>query len=248
MTAVSDTGQPRAYLSWVLAANAGFVDAAGYVALVRLFTAHQSGNTAGLGVALGAGDWTDAWRRGVSILAFVVGVGVGTALVEINNRRRPRRSAAALAAVQMLVLGLALAVGEDVSVHGRLDPAQTGAYVAAAAALAGAMGLQTVGLRRIGGRSVRTTFVTGLLTNAAENFVVGLGTRREGGRRRLLSASALLGSVWVFYLAGGVAGGVAQAAWSFAALGVPLAVTAGVAALDLKAPYLPDLPAPGRQR
>lgn len=233
----------------MLALNAGFVDAAGYVALVRLFTAHQSGNSVGLGVALGAGDWTEAWRRTTAIGAFFVGVALGTALVEIHNRRRPARSAASLAIAQIVALGLALGVGEQAAIGGRLVPAQTASYAVAAAALAGSMGLQTVSLRRVAGRTVRTTFVTGMITNIAETLVIACTRERREKARRSRRARfgypAVLSSVWIVYLGGGVAGATAERAWSFAALSVPLAITAAVAAWDLHVPYQPDMPAPG---
>ena len=233
------------WLGGALAVNAGYVDAAGYVALVRLFTAHQSGNTAGLGAALGSGTWPDIWRRGVAILAFTLGVAVGTAMVEINNRSRPNRSAAILASAELLLLGVALAVGEAESVGGVLHASHPLPYAIAAVALAGAMGLQTVSLRRIGGRNVRTTFVTGIVTNIAESLVVAWSRRRGPERTEMLAFSRLLSSIWIVYLAGAVAGAVAERTWSFAALGVAMALTAAIALRDVRSPYQPDLPAQG---
>lgn len=231
-------------LARILAATAGYVDAAGYVALVHLFTAHQSGNTAGLGAALASGSWTDTWRRITAIGAFTLGVGLGTAMVEVNNRHRPNRSAAILAAAELGLLALALGLGQAASTHGVLRPADGPSYAVVAAALAGAMGLQTVSLRRVGGRTVRTTFVTGVITNLTESFVVAWADRDRRRRRRTWSFSTLLGSVWVMYLAGAVAGAGLERAWSFAALSLPMAATAIVAVWDLRAPYRPDLPAP----
>jgi uncharacterized membrane protein YoaK (UPF0700 family) len=230
-------------LGRTLAANAGYVDAAGYVGLVRLFTAHQSGNTVGLGAALGTGSWPDVWRRGVALLAFTFGVAVGTALVEINNRNRPNRSAAVLAAAELVLLGVALAVGEAESMGGVLRPGQQGPYIVAAMALAGAMGVQTVSLRRIGNRNIRTTFITGVMVNVAENFVAAWYQPTDGRRRKMLDFSGMLTSIWVMYLAGAVAGAALEIRWSFAALGVAMAVTAFIAVYDIRSPYRPDLPA-----
>lgn len=233
------------WLARALAANAGFVDGAGYVALVRLFTAHQSGNSVGLGVAIGAGNWTDIWRRGSAIGAFAVGVAVGTALVEMERHRSGRRSAALLAGLELILLAVALAVGQATSAGHVLPASHTGPYAVLAISLAAAMGVQTVSLRRVGGRTVRTTFVTGVVTNVAESLVIAWNRPRGQRRREMLSFSKLLSSIWLMYLAGGVAGAAAERSWSFAAFAVPMAVTAAIAMYDMRAPYQPDLPAQG---
>ncbi|MGH9082479.1 MAG: YoaK family protein [Acidimicrobiales bacterium] len=231
-------------LARLLAATAGYVDGVGYVALLRLFTAHQSGNSAGLGVALSGGDWTTAWRRGTAIGAYVMGVALGTYLVERCRRSRPRWSGTVVAIAELAALGVALGVGQAAAVGGTITSANSGPYAAAAAALAGGMGLQSVILRRVHRRTVRTTFVTGILTNMAETFVVALSTRRSH-RRRLLRFSGLLGSIWLTYLAGAVAGGAAEREWSFAALVVPIAAIVVVAAWLRWSGYEPSLPSRG---
>lgn len=230
------------YVARVLATVGGYVDAVGYLALFRLFTAHQSGNSVGFGVAIGSGDWTTAWRRGTAIGAYVVGVLIGTLMVEVGQRWRIRSTGMAVAAAEVAALCAALGVGESAARAGVLAPADTGAYAAAAACLAGAMGLQTVVLRRVGRRTIRTTFVTGVLANLAETFVGAWFRPGREHRRRLLSLSALLGSVWVLYLGGAVAGAVAERAWSFAALAVPTAVVIAVALWQQRAGFQPDLP------
>ncbi|MGH8989189.1 MAG: YoaK family protein [Acidimicrobiales bacterium] len=226
----------------VLAAVGGYVDGVGYVALFRLFTAHQSGNSAGLGVALGAGDWTDAWRRGIAIAAYVVGVALGTLLVELGRLRGLRSTGSLVGAVQIAILCSALGLGEVAARSGKIAPADTTSYALTAACLAGAMGLQTVTLRRVGRSTVRTTFVTGVLTDMAESLVASWFRRDRAGRQRLRSSSWLLGSVWVLYLGGAVLGGVAERAWSFAALAVPIVVVAIVAGWQFREGYQPSIP------
>ena len=71
-------------LAWV----AGYVDAVGYILLFGLFTAHMSGNTVRLGVDLGRGDASEALARAVPIGVFVIGVALGTLLVELAARDR----------------------------------------------------------------------------------------------------------------------------------------------------------------
>lgn len=233
------------WLARVLACVGGYVDAVGYVALFRLFTAHQSGNSAGLGVALGSGDWTSAWRRGLAIGAYILGVAAGTALVEIGRRANLRSTGTAVAAAQVAVLAAAVGIGVAASGSARIPPADTAPYVAIASCLAGAMGFQAVTLRRVGSRTVRTTFVTGVLTNFAETAVVAW-IRPKGGRGASIgSFSALLGSIWVLYLGGAVAGAVAQLDWAFYSLLVPIAVVIAVGLWELSMGFQPSLPVKG---
>lgn len=229
---------PTAKLALVLSATAGYVDAVGYIALAHLFTAHQSGNTAGLGVALSGGDWTEAWHRFTAIGAFVVGVAAGTMIVELERRGRFRFAALVLAATEIAALGGAFATGQIVG------PGSVAPYAAVGAAMAGAMGVQTVALRRVGRRSIRTTFVTGVLTVFAETAVAACFSNLREYRSTNVAASRLQAAVWAVYLAGGVTGGLADRSWSFAALAVPIAVVAAVAVRDFRYPYTPQMPSP----
>ena len=236
---------PTEIVARVLAAVGGYVDAVGYVALFQLFTAHQSGNSAGLGAALGTSDWTEAWRRGLAIGAYVAGIALGTLIVEVGRLRGLRSTGAVVAAAELATLGAALGVGEASARAGLLVPAHTAVYAIAAACLAGGMGLQTVALRRVGRRTVRTTFVTGVLTTMAESLVVAWFQADRRRRQRLLSVSRLLGSIWVLYLGGAVAGALAERSWSFAALVLPIAAVGTVAVWQFRSGYQPSLPERG---
>lgn len=232
-------------LAWVLGAKAGFVDAVGYIALYHLFTAHQSGNSDALGAALSGGQWHLAWPRVTAIAGFVIGIGLGTVLVEQCRRHRPRWAGGVVALTELLALAAALAIGIATGRAGHLAPVHPYPYAGAAAALAGAMGLQTVMLRQVGKHSVHTTFVTGLLTNMAESFVVAWHTPTGPRRRRLLRFARFTASVWVVYVLGAIAGGGAVRAWSFDALGLPMAVIAVLGVWELRSGYVPSLPARG---
>lgn len=226
----------------MLAASAGWVDAAGYVALFHLFTAHQSGNTSGFAVAITGGDWEMAWRRGISIGAYLFGIGLGALLVEQWRRRWPRWSGTVVASAELAALGAALAVGELATHGGVLAPTDTAPYAIAVATLAGAMGLQGVNLRQVRNRTVRTTFVTGMLINMMETFVAGWHTGDPDQRRSLLGISGLLGSVSVAFLAGAVAGAAVERVWGFGALGVPIACVAAIAVWEVRIGFVPSLP------
>lgn len=233
------------HLALVLAATGGFVDAVGYIALYHLFTAHQSGNSDALGVALSGGEWNLAWPRATAIAAYVIGIGLGTLLVEQCRRHRPEWAGGTVALTETVALGGALAIGATATYTSHLSSTDPFPYAGAAALLACAMGLQTVSLRQVGRRTVRTTFVTGLLTNMTESFMVAMHTPRGPDRRQLLRFAGFAASVWLAYLTGAVAGGGAERVWSFDALSVPIAVIAVLAVWDFRHGYIPTLPAQG---
>lgn len=249
-SAAAVPGSARAAL--VLAAVAGFVDVAGYLLLDRLFVAHMSGNSARLGVALGGAalggaDLTLAATVAFAVVVFVVGIGAGTALGEVLLRRGRRRVAAVLVGVEIVLLAILLA-GEQVA--GEVSRGSAVFYALAAPAVL-AMGVQTAALRRVGGRSVHTTYVSGVLTGMITDLVGYAFRRADRGAdppsdedRKTLRNVAMLAGVWLCYAVGGVAGSVTQRAWRGWAILVPIGALVAVAVVAH--PETTTAPARGR--
>jgi uncharacterized membrane protein YoaK (UPF0700 family) len=236
-----------------LAAVAGFIDAVGFITLRGLFVAHMSGNSVKLGVFAGHGRFAAAAPAGAAIVLFVAGVACGTVLAEVASRRRIRSVAAFVLTVQaalvaaFMIYGSTLLVGDHV-----VDRSPTGFYVLAALAVV-SMGIQTSAMRQLAGRTVSTTYVTGVLTSLtqeATNYAFWLRDRGErdqrtsflssvlhlGSRRDSRNRVLLLGSVWLAYAVGGVAGSLADRRLDLWALLVPLAILGAVIAVDLVRP------------
>jgi uncharacterized membrane protein YoaK (UPF0700 family) len=237
----------------VLAGVAGFVDAVGFITLRGLFVAHMSGNSVKFGVALGRGALSAAAPAGIAVLLFVAGVALGTIAAELAARRGQRSAAAVVLAIQTALIAAFMAYGSTL-LHGRRVPGHSlgGFYVLAAIAVA-SMGMQTSALRQLGGRSISTTYVTGVLTSLtqeATNYafwlhdgghrdarrsflvrVLELGSRDESRRRMLL-----LGAVWTAYAAGAVLGSYLDGRIALWALLAPLGVLVLVVVRDLVRP------------
>lgn len=232
-------------LAVVLAWVAGFVDGAGYLMLQKVFVAHQSGNTVGAFVGVAQHDWATALRRGVPIALFVVGVAVAAAVLEVGGRCRLPHLTSVTLVVEAALLAAAMAAGATVFKQAVGKSGPIGAYLPLLAMLVIAMGLQTATFRKIGRRTVRTTYVTGMLTHFAEDatryFFIRHDARsdpklREGlaDRRRRL---AIIGGIWCSYAIGGVVGGVAEIGWTTYALAVPVGVLALIVAIDQRWPW-----------
>jgi uncharacterized membrane protein YoaK (UPF0700 family) len=246
----------KAWLAMLLAWVAGSVDSIGFLALVHLFTAHMSGNTVGMGAYLGDGQWREALRRGSPIPFFVCGVVFGAAVAKIAARRGFRPFFAPVLALETALLLAYLAWSGGVLRGGAIHAAPGGLNVLMVALPAIAMGLQSATLRRVGVLTVRTTFITGVLTEFGEQIAESaLWVARQWRRRRRRRAmrvarrrlsfvrAALLGALWCAYALGAVAGGFGVAVWGMRALWMPIAVLVAVVLADLVSPIEPLPPA-----
>ena len=215
-------------VAMVLAVVAGFVDAVGFVHVVAVFSANQSGNVAFLGLSIGGASPAPGWGPPVSIAAFVVGAAVGR---WSTLRVGPRRGAATLLGLELVLL-TALAVvlvasGDD-------EPfTTTAARVAALAATALAMGLQTDVIRTVAGVAVSTTYLSGAIARIGETIGTPPGSRERGSERRLLG---VLSGVLIAYL-GGAALGASPLGDGPTGYLVPAALVAGLFAVAWARPW-----------
>jgi uncharacterized membrane protein YoaK (UPF0700 family) len=138
----------------------------------------MSGNSVRLGVELGSGDLTAAIRYALVIPVFVVGVALGVVLVELGRRRGFRTPAAAALALEGGLLLVFMVAGSALR-HGSMAASTAAGYDLLITLPVLAMGIQTAALRRVAGRTVRTTYITGMLTHFAEDGVRYLLDRRR---------------------------------------------------------------------
>lgn len=208
----------KALVALVLAWTAGVVDAVGYILLAGVFTAHLSGDSAAMAVHAGSHNWIEFLARGVPIPVFVIAVFVGGVLLETAARVGVRRRLGLLIAVELaLLLAFFLAA---LAQPGALIRSWRPLYFVLISVLAAAMGLQTSALQRVGGRTIRTTYVTGMLTNFANEMVTwtlrswrlpASGSAREA--RLALRRAAFLIELWMAFAAGALLGGFGEPLW-----------------------------------
>lgn len=209
----------------LLSGVAGAVDGLGYL-LLRVFTAHITGNTVHLGAALGRLDLGAAARPAFAIAAFVAGVAAGAVTRDACDRRGvPARPAVFTLCGALLVAFLA--AGASLAA----EAAEGARFYALAAPAALAMGCQNAVMPKVGGRRVRT-YITGTMTEFAEALVAG-ARQRAGARAASLGRAADLFAVWWTYLAGAALTGAAGARWGAAAALLPLAGIGVALAVEL---------------
>jgi uncharacterized membrane protein YoaK (UPF0700 family) len=243
-------------LAWVLAAIAGFIDAVGYRTLRHLFTAHMSGNSARLGVFLGEANLASAVPMIAAVLLFVFGIAAGTALAETASRRGARAAMPWLLGAQVLLLAAFMGYGASVIGADGQVPGHSGRgfYLLAALAIV-SIGFQVCALQHVGGQRARTTYVSGMLTRFAQEWVNWLfwmhdGTHRprnsylgqvlgSGTRSESVTRLLLFGGIWCFYLAGAIAGSFLDGRWRLWSLACPIVLLVAIIAFDQWRPFRP---------
>src|SRR5579884_3747608 len=199
-----------------LAAVAGFLDVVGYLTLAKLFTAHMTGNTSKLGVSLGHGTLGAALPLAVAPPLFAAGIAAGTLLVDARRRSSPL-------VLQAMLVATFMAIGVSARRHGETFASPYPYYVLEACATV-ALGLQTAALTDIGGTTIRTSYVSGVLTNLTQGAV------RRLRRRDTDKPLALLSTILLAYLSGATAAAFTLHELGLWCLGFPLAVLLALAA------------------
>jgi uncharacterized membrane protein YoaK (UPF0700 family) len=225
---------------------AGFVDIAGLITVYDVFTAHMTGTTVRLGEHLLQRDWRQAAITGVVVAAFVLGSVIGRVIIEIGSRSRIRSIGSITLAIEVALLAGVIAMGMHAV---GFRPQSLIAVCSLLALLAGAMGLQTATVTRIGALTVHTTFVTGMLNKLAQllsHFLFRsydlrrIGSSAETGlreqRHNISRQARFLFFIWLFYLAGAFSGTWFTERFRFASLIVPCCILVVVIAVDQARP------------
>ncbi len=234
-------------LAVLLAGVAGAVNAAGFFVL-GAHTSHMTGNVAQVGEALSTGRWDIARLAAAWICAFVLGAATAAALMEWVKHRPRGRHVPALALEALILVSVTAFVV--------LHPDEARHHAALVGAMAFAMGMQNALVTRISGAVIRTTHLTGVLTDLGIDAVQAAQWlrhrwRTQGGRG-LFSALrqarsfealwlhlALLGS----FAVGATLGPLLLLWWGPGALAIPAISLTALIFLDLRPSRPPRAPA-----
>lgn len=143
-------------LAWSLAAVAGAVNAAGFFVAGR-YTSHMTGTFSLLANALALGDLGDALVAVAVIASFVAGAALSTILINHAERRLPNGAYA----FSLLAEAALLFVGGAVEA---LAPEEMRPSLLILG-LSFTMGLQNAIVTRVSNARIRTTHVTGMVTD-----------------------------------------------------------------------------------
>ncbi len=215
----------------LLTFSSAVVDMVGFLGIFRLFSAHVTGTTEHLGQSIVLGKVEEAIAACIIVLTFFLGSVLGRAIVEAGARRRFRSIASITLTLEAAMLAVVAAVRITSGPPGA-HPVPPGTYIFLAL-LAGAMGVQTATLTRVGPLTVHTTFVTGMINKLAQlvsrilfrayDFLRGRATVQKRAEQSAESKQALfIFSIWLCYALGAFAGTASYLKWGIQALFVAI--------------------------
>ncbi len=185
---------------------------------------------------------------------FVLGVAAGATLSEALARRGLRRIFTVAVTLEAALLLVFLLCGGSALRDGALPEEPAWRFYLLVALPTLAMGVQNASLRRVGGVTVRTTYISGMLTNFAEQTVQYLFWLRDHWAEHRGRPAALLRlsleqppfghlslqlSIWLAFVLGAILGVAATLRWGLLSLAVPIACLGIVAVCDMLRPIHP---------
>jgi uncharacterized membrane protein YoaK (UPF0700 family) len=148
---LSNISQTDTWLSLGLAFVGGYGDAASFV-LAKTFTGHVTGNLVLTAIAVAAHDWRAALGHLSAIVTFLMGIFISVLIT------RPLKEWL-LPTIMGIEVILIVAASLSLSSHMAHGVEIFVIFVSLA------LGLQNGGFRRVGGISVHTTYLTGMITS-----------------------------------------------------------------------------------
>jgi uncharacterized membrane protein YoaK (UPF0700 family) len=224
-------GTPRGDLlaAGVLSAVAGYADAAGFLGLFGLFTAHITGDLVAAGTTFAGGVHDGLSLRLAAIVVFMISV-AAAAVVARAVRARGHCPLAALFALMTIALAVFCATG--VTLQSRLRGPDEWAVVLTGTVGVFGMGVQNALARDVLSTLGPTTLMTGSLTQLTMDLVdlllpdEGRSRGPEAARHRVEARRRLTKSATsvLAFLLGTVLGGIATAMFGFWSIAFPTAV------------------------
>ncbi len=210
--------------SVLLSAVAGYVDAAGFTALIGLFPAHLTGEMVGDAIALSSGHAREHLARLWTLPVFVVAVAVATLVARLRRRQGQRAITALLA---LVTTALALFSFSD-TFSGMMHEGVHVSFLLSGGCAVAAMGFQNTLMRESLRASCPTTVMTGNLTQVVIEIVDHLFASVFGGnpplrkpRSGLWPAAAALFA----FVSCAVLGGALTRSLGTSSVALPTAVT-----------------------
>lgn len=230
LLAIERTAEGNAHLGWMLAFVAGATNAGGFVA-VRQYTSHMTGMVSAAADGLVLGQPQALVTAVGALLSFTAGAACTALLVNFGRHRQAQSIFALpllLEAACLIVFGL----------MGAWLAGQRAFFIpAAVSVLCFTMGLQNALITKVSRAEIRTTHVTGIVTDLG--IEIGRALYGMGGTPVPINTAKLrlLGGLLLAFSVGGVTG-----AWAFKAIGYSATLPlAGLLAFLGAVPALDDL-------
>ena len=213
------TGQKRSFrhnlrLAVLLCLNAGFINAAGFIAF-QVLTTNVTGHAALLAVDVASAEWRSARMVALWLLLFLAGAFFSGLF--ISRVGRDRRFAYTLPMVLIIAIVLFVAVFG----HGYDNSLVQKEYFAGS--LLFAMGMQNALVSMVSGSVVRTTHLTGMFTDLGidmSSVLFSNSQQQEFLKRKIILRLTIISC----FLLGGIIGGLLFRDHGFTAFYIPVGI------------------------
>jgi uncharacterized membrane protein YoaK (UPF0700 family) len=220
LTGAQRSAQADRHLGFVLAFVAGATNAGGFLA-VQQYTSHMTGIVSSMADHLALGAGTAVLSGAGALMSFLAGAACTAAMVNFGRRRgRQSKYALPLLLEALLLLAFGLLGAQLATIRGVFVPATV-------VLLCFIMGLQNALITKLSNAEIRTTHVTGIVTDIG--IELGKLAYRNASLRHLPPVRAnrsrlrILSTLLAAFFAGGVLGAAGFAAMGYRAT-VPLAL------------------------
>lgn len=219
-------------LGFALAFVAGAVNACGYL-LVERYTSHLTGAVASIAYGLAAGHLETTAYAAIAVLAFLLGAASCVWVVGVARRRGVVGAYAWPLLLEALLLMVFASAAASLPLLDR-------ALIAATVMLLGfVMGLQNAITTKVSNAGIRTTHMTGIVTDLGLELGKRIDRFSRAGVRHLLPRQpqrlATLAGLLGCFVAGGIAGVLGFSYLGFAALTLLATLLALFAVLSVSA-------------
>ncbi|MGN6179178.1 MAG: YoaK family protein [Mucilaginibacter sp.] len=213
------TGEQRSFshnlrLAVLLCLNAGFINAAGFIAFAVL-TTNVTGHAALLAVNLARTNFRAARMVALWLILFLAGAFISSLYIGKTGRNKAAAYSLPIVAIILIVLFTAI-----FGPYYRHTLPETEYF---AGSLLFAMGMQNALVSMVSGSVVRTTHLTGMFTDLGIDLSAAILSRKmlsRAQKRRIFLRLAII----IFFLLGGIAGGFSFLHFGFRAFYIPVAL------------------------
>jgi uncharacterized membrane protein YoaK (UPF0700 family) len=206
---LSNVRQTDTLVSFGLAFVGGYGDAASFV-LAKTFTGHVTGNLVLAAIAVAAHDWLAALEHLSAIVTFLLGISLSVLIARPLKARLSWPLLPTIIGIEVILIVVASLALASNTAHG-VEVFVTFVSVA--------LGLQNGAFRRVGGISVHTTYLTGMITSlistTTERYTSEVTPPTVGSPDPKIG---LLCGIWIAFVLGAVTG--AAMVLHFKALGM----------------------------
>ncbi|TAE00600.1 MAG: DUF1275 domain-containing protein [Bacteroidetes bacterium] len=204
-------------LAALLATTAGCVNTAGFFAF-EVLTTNVTGHVALMANELVANNWQSVYTKLLWIFLFFAGAFASSMMVQMVGRKHSRFAHTLPLVLEMIILIFVAYYGGQNYDYSIFNTELL------AGSLLFAMGMQNAMVTIVSGSVIRTTHLTGLITDLGIEIAKAIMAESGEKRHKMLQKITLHGTIVCCFFLGGIVGGYGFANYLFNAFAIPFLI------------------------